>query len=98
MREKAIGTDLKKSELKQYIQGDPTCKDLEEVPAEMLDKLPQDLRLLVDSADVYTWKGIFREYEVTVFFSLGADPPVEAVEGPGKLPEQKEGAPKKAKE
>ena len=98
LRENPIGTDLKASELGKYIQGEPTRETIENVPREMLDKLPQDLRLLVSTAAVYTWKGIFREYKVTVFFGLGSDPPVEAVEGPGQAPEQKKETRKKEKE
>lgn len=32
----------------------------------------------------YTWQGIFRSYVVKVYFGLGADPPVDAIEGPGE--------------
>jgi hypothetical protein len=33
--------------------------------------------------NTFTWKGTFRTYTVKVYFGLGNDPPVEAVEGPG---------------
>ncbi len=76
LRQKPIGVDLTQSELAKYIQGKPSRKTLE--------KPPKRSGIPAKTADVYVWKGIFRQYEITVFLGLGSDPSVELVEGPGQ--------------
>jgi len=66
--------DLTKSELSALIQGSPVVSQT--------DPRPLDSPV-VRTAERYEWRGMFRTYIVTVGYSLGTDPAVEIVEGPG---------------
>jgi hypothetical protein len=74
VQDKGETEDLLKSEVRDLIKGSPLV-------------LPGDVKALklpiVQSAESYRWKGVFRTYVVTVGYSLGNDPAVEIVEGPG---------------
>lgn len=64
---------LLKSQVKPLIVGTPT---LETADHKALNAP------IVTTAERYTWSGPFRNYTVTIGYSLGADPEVELVEGP----------------
>ena len=74
MKAKPVDSELTKSEFgKVLVQGRPAIASGPAGPNSFAAK----------TVDSYTWSGIFRRYEVKVYFGLGADPTVEAITGPG---------------
>jgi hypothetical protein len=73
VRSKDEMQELKKSEFKKLaVKGSPTITSFQS-ETRSIDS---------NSIDTYSWKGIFRTYNVRVSFGLGNDPSVESIEGP----------------
>lgn len=74
MKAKPVDAELTKSEFgKILVQGRPT----------MVSGPAGTNSFAAKTVETYTWSGVFRRYEVKVYFGLGTDPTVEAITGPG---------------
>jgi cytoskeletal protein RodZ len=73
LRSKAENADLTRSEFSKVpVNGSPAITSEKAGPNNMA----------AVSVDSFTWKGTFRTYTVKVHFGLGADAPVEQIDGP----------------